>query len=355
MRRVWVLLVLAGCFGQKGTLGLPCDDDRQCDLGQRCTAGTCVAVVDTGGPTSVASTSAGMECDGAAIDLSLLPAQLVVVADRSLAANDPWDDDGIGSTALVPRWPTVVAALGDALPMVEADVELGLALAPTSGMCGVDALAVAPAPMNAAAVIAALPSTAGDGAPFSAALGVAYDALRGLEGPAPRAVMLVLAGAPNCVPDGMLEVSDGDVAAIVTQALADGIPTVVVGVDPSEDDNGMVVDGRPDGVSAHAIAGMLAEAGGRPNPSEGYYRATNGALLGFSLRDAIFDARDCVLPREGELADAETISLTVGGAVATQRDACDGDGFVVRDDAIEVCGTPCEAIKLGMPVAATPC
>jgi hypothetical protein len=153
----------------------------------------------------------------------------------------------------------------------------------------------------------------------------------------------------------MLDASDPDVAAIVTQALADGIPTVVVGVDPSEDTNGMVADGKPDGVSAHAIARLLAEAGGRPNASEGYYRATNGALLGFSLRDAIFDARDCVLPREGELADAETISLTVGGAAATERDACDGDGFVVRDDSIEVCGTPCEAIKLGMPVGAAPC
>lgn len=356
MRRACVLLGLAGCFGQGDTLGLPCEIDSHCDLGQRCSAGKCVAVGDSDATTMVTSSEGMPACDGEPIALVPLPTRMVLVLDRSLAAMEPtWNDDNDEATNAVARWPAVVDELAQQLPTNDAVLELGLALAPTMAACGVDALAVATAPMNASAVLAQLPDDAGGGAPLSAALGLAYDALREPSDPRPRSVVLVVAGAASCVPPGGVDMADPDVVDVVAQAFADGIPTAVLGIDPSEEIDMTPHNGKPDGVSAHAAALLLADAGGLPHPSEGYYRARTRLGLVDSMRDAIRMARGCLLPREGALASSTTIGVTVDGAARTLRDSCDGDGFVLHDDAIELCGNACDAMKLGKPVVATAC
>ncbi|HWB75102.1 MAG TPA: hypothetical protein VG755_09095 [Nannocystaceae bacterium] len=357
MRRACVLLGLAGCFGQGDTLGLPCDVDSQCDLGQRCNAGKCASVGQDSDATTMVTSSEGTPmCDGDPITLAPLPTRTVLVLDRSLAAMEAtWDDDNAAGTEPVERWPAVVAELSEQLPMNDAVLELGLALAPTMDACGVDALTVALAPMNAAALVEQLPGDAGGGAPFSAALGLAYDALRELEDPAARSVVLVVAGAASCVPPGGVDMADPDVVDVVAQAHADGIPTAVLGIDPSEAVDMTAGNGKPDGVSAHATALALADAGGLPHPSDGYYRARTRLGLAVSMRDALLMARGCRLPRAGALASSDTIGVSVDGVARTRRDSCDGDGFVVHDDFIELCGNACSAMKLDKPVTATAC
>lgn len=52
LRRASILVgLLASCFKGDGALGLPCDDDSQCGIGQRCEQGFC------GGPMSTSSSS----------------------------------------------------------------------------------------------------------------------------------------------------------------------------------------------------------------------------------------------------------------------------------------------------------
>jgi hypothetical protein len=266
-----------------------------------------------------------------------------------------WNDDNADATGPVARWPAVVDELSLQLPMNDEVLQLGLALAPTTDACGVDALAVALAPDNASTVLAEMPDDAGGGAPFAAALTLAYDALREASDPAPKSVVLVVAGAASCVPPGGVDMADPDVVDIVAQAHADGIPTAVLGIDPSEEVDTTPGNGKPDGVSAHAAALLLADAGGLPHPSDGYYRARTRLGLVDSMKDAIRMARGCLLPRAGALATSDTISLSVADAARTRRESCDGDGFVVRDETIELCGNACDAMKLGAAVVATAC
>lgn len=332
-----MLAALAGCFGQKSTEGLPCDFDSQCDLGQACVQGTCRAAGDTD-PTG---------CDGAEIELSPIPPRIAIVVDASASMADAWDDDGEPGTPAVERWPSVVAALASELTEIDAIVELGLALAPgpDAGACGVtDGLAVDIAPQAASDVIAALPSVAQGGLPLAEALAAAVTAL-GPSGVAPRAIVVVVAGAPGCL-GGAVETFDDAAEATIAAALADGIPTVVVGVAPSEVVDDAPGNGRPDGIAAATTTSALANAGGRPRGDTGDYRADNGVTLGPTVQDALFTARECMLPRPEGISAPEDVALAIDGQTVPRLDTCDGSGFVVGDTALEVCGSWCSALKL---------
>jgi hypothetical protein len=329
---------IGGCFGQKDTLGLPCDFASQCDIGQTCELGECRELADTD-PTG---------CMPVEMELAPVASRIVLVVDRSAAMSDPWDHDGEPSTDPVERWPGVIEALTTELAAVDAVAELGLVLAPTAAgeACGVDeAPAVAIAASAAASVVAALPELADGGDPIAQALAVATASLAAQSGSAPRSIVLVLAGAANCA-DGDLEAFDGAAEATIAAALADGIPTVVVGIAPDEAVDAEPGNGRPDGVAAAEVATALAMAGGRPRAPDGDFRATNGVALAPTLRDALFTARGCVLARPDGIADPEDVQVHVAGQSLPLLETCDGSGFVVGPDAIEVCGSSCGALKL---------
>jgi hypothetical protein len=348
LRAPWIVALasLVGCFGQKSTEGLPCDFDSQCDLGQACVDMVCVESADTD-PTG---------CMPAEVELAPIPPRVVIVVDRSAAMADPWDDDGEPGSPEVERWPNVVAALAGELQEIDGAVELGLALAPgAAAACGVDeGLAVPLAPQAASDVIAALPAAAQGGLPIGGALSSAVAALAQSEG-APRAIVLVVAGAPGCF-EGDGDAFDGGAETVVASALADGVPTVVVGVAPSEVNDDATGNERPDGIAAAATTSALAMAGGRPRGDTGDYRADNGVTLRPTVQDALFTARECALPRPEGLDAPSDVALSIDGQTVPRLEACDGSGFVVGDAALQVCGDWCSALKLsGMAVATIAC
>jgi hypothetical protein len=339
--------MIAGCFGQKDTLGLQCDFDSQCDLGQDCVQGTCVERDDTG------SDGGSTGCMASERELAPLPSRIVLVVDRSAAMADAWDHDGDPGTADIGRLSVVTSAIADAIAELDPADELGLVLAPSDATCSVDAVPVVPLAAGAGPdVVSALPDTAEGGAPLGPAIASATAALTAASGPGPRAIALVLAGAPGCLDAAPDAFDAGAVDAIGTARQA-AIPTVVVGVAPSE-----VVDADPgnakaDGVAPAVVAIDLAEQGGRPRPSGGDYRAANGVTLGPTLHDALFAARGCVLPRPEGITAPSDVVLRIDGEAVPRRDACDDSGFVVRADAIELCGSWCDALKLGGSAVAT--
>ncbi len=343
--RVLALAMLTGCFGQKSTEGLPCDLDSQCDLGQACVQGECRAAGDTD-PTG---------CMAAEFELAPIAPRIVLVVDASIAMTDPWDDDGEPGTPDVERWPSVVAALAGELAEIDAAAELGLALAPGGAACGTDdGLAVAIGPSSASDVIAALPSAGQGGLPLAGAFAAGVDAL-GAAGTAPRAIVMIVAGAPGCF-EGDADAFDGNLEASVAAALADGIPTVIVGVAPSDAANQAFDDDRANGVAAAEQASALAMAGGRPRGATGDYRADNGVTLGPTIQDALFTARECMLPRPDGIDAPADVALAIDGQPVPRLETCDGAGFVVGDAAIEVCGSWCAALKLsGSAVASIDC
>lgn len=349
-----ILAQVAGCFGQKDTLGLPCNFDAQCDLGQACVMGECRSLGDeTGATTPGESTTDG--CMSTPIELAPLPARVVLVLDRSAATALAWDDDGDAGTPTLPRWDSVRAAVMDQLPAVDDSTELGLVLAPAAAAtdaCMLDAAAtLAIAPGNAAAIVSALPSDAQGGAPLTGAFTLALADLAAQPGPGSRAVVLVLAGAANCA--NGLDVYDAQLEAIVAAGLEMGVPTVVVGVGPSEETAPVAIDDFPDGVSPHMVAMALADLGGRPRPPDSYYRASNGINLVPAVRDALFAARGCVLPRPDGVNEVDDVQLRLDGDAVPRIDTCDAPGFVVRSDALEICGTWCSALKLGATAEVT--
>ena len=183
------------------------------------------------------------------------------------------------------------------------------------------------------------------GDPLAHALEVATASLSAQSGGAPRSIVLVLAGAANCV-DGDREAFDAAAESAIASALTSGIPTVVVGVAPDETIDADPGDARPDGVAAAEVAIALAMAGGRPRAPHGDFRADNGITLATTLRDALFTARGCVLPRPPGIAAPEDVQLRIDGQTIPRLQACDASGFVVGSETIEVCGSSCGALEL---------
>ncbi len=349
MRGAWLSLTVsalagAGCFGQRDTLGLPCQLDDQCGSGEHCRDGVCGAM-DAGTAEAAASTGS---CEPKPLAVVRLASPVVLVVDHSAAAALAWDHDGDQRTPPLPRYGFAREILADVLPGEDDHVALGLATSPDGQGCAVDALAVTPTPSGTASVIDALPPDAGGPAPLGPALAQAYQALNGLP---TAGVLLVTSGAPGCG-GGDPEQLDTALADAVADAFADGIPTAVVGIDPPTGPTGVDIDGIPNGIVPSDAVAALGRAGGRAREPNGYFRATNVVALPALVRDAFFSVRTCAF-KLSEAASPAALALHVDGQPLPARERCDGDGFApIADDEVAICGSACDAIKLGAQLEA---
>ncbi len=240
--------------------------------------------IGTGGTTVDATTSAPSDlpaCGESRIETVLVtPPSLALVVERSgslVAANNFWDhdaddpdDDGLTAdmapaTPRVSRWQSVSQALASTLAGHDARLNAGLALFPAASAtpgpgaaaCPVDdALVVPIGPMRAGEIVAALPdqndTTLAGASPATRGVKAALAALQALDTVGSRFIVLITDGAPNCregVGDAaLLDTVDDQLAPLIADALAQGIPTEVVGIAIENVENPSIVDGEPDGV-----------------------------------------------------------------------------------------------------------
>jgi hypothetical protein len=197
-----------------------------------------------------------------------VPPDVLILLDRSQSMTEMVT----GSTQS--KWTQITAAINTFVPMTETTVNWGLKFFGTDRgtTCGETAgAAVAPGPMNAMAIMAAIAGqNPGSSTPTTVGLNSAVTYLQTLTDPNNKFILLATDGLPTCGAGG----ATADDSANAIQAVLDvknmGIPTFVVGI---------ATTGMGD-----TTLDMMAVNGGypvvpTPPATQQYYAVANGADL----------------------------------------------------------------------------
>ena len=313
-------------------------------------------------------------CNEESIQLTVQPPQVVLLLDKSYSMIEfTWDHDGDPLTPAVTRWNSLYNVVDALAHEVEDEMELGMVLFPspavadneTATACLVDSEPGAPvASHNADAIVGALPpADATDlygGTPASGGLQVVLDHLAAIADGRPQAVVLVTDGAANCMAGtsgmGVFTEYDQGLVPLVSGALADGVPTYVVGVD--------IVDavGTYPQDNPYLRLSEVAEAGGAPREgaAEAFYNTTDEAELLTAL-GGITAELGCTLTLDTPAVFVEQLTVEVGGVEVPRVEECGADGVgwrLLQDappyDSIELCSNSCDEAHLqeGLDVSA---
>lgn len=221
-----------------------------------------------GGASGVGGWPPGMECGEFPIVIpEPLRSDVLFVVDASAAMNDDVAGEACsGGCGASSKWALAAAAVERLAATWDAVANLGLEIFPEpDSVCGTRRGVVVPVgPGHAAAIVAALGArtsanggvVGGGNAPVRGAIDGAAATLATLTDQGPKNVLLVTAGAPNCLPGGSDTGVDDSAGAVqaVSDAAAAGIRTTVLGVATPGGTTDMTLD-------ALAVAAGTARAG----------------------------------------------------------------------------------------------
>jgi len=325
----------------------------------------------TDGTTGDASTGEPSEetgppaCIEENISLVVQPPQVMLLLDKSYSMIEfDWDHDADPLTAEVTRWNSLYNVVDTLVHDVENSMDLGMVLFPspsvpdndTDTACLVDDAPGAPmAPANADEIMAALPPANATnlfgGTPVSGGMAVVLEHLAAVQDGRPQAVLLVTDGAANCMAgtsgSGVFTEYDMNLAPLVADAYADGIPTYVVGVD-IVDAIGIYPQDNP-----YVRLSELAIAGGVPREgAEPFYNTTDEVELLEAL-DGITAELGCTIVLETPAANEDQLTIEVNGVEVPRVMECGADGIgwrYLQDappyESIELCSASCDAAHL---------
>jgi hypothetical protein len=207
----------------------------------------------------------GANCGLQQFGLQNVPPDLLIIQDKSGSMANDLMDMKCQTTPCETKWGDVTTAINMVVGQTDKTINWGLKFFANDRGCGVnDGAAVPIAPMNAAAIAAAIAAQMpGGSTPTRLAIGSGVAYLQTVMDPNPKFILLATDGEPNCIPgsrDQGADDSAGAVMAVQAAAMA-GFPVFVVGV----------------GNVAPAIAtlNMLADAGGRPQAGATHYYPVN--------------------------------------------------------------------------------
>ena len=291
------------------------------------------------------------------------------------------------ATPEVTRWSSLYSVVDFIVTGFEPRMDFGAVLFPStkatkgydSGACPVNAAPEVPVGTDQSATILATIPGASDtsllgGTPAAAGIMTAVAALPrdeqlSLENDL-RYIVLVTAGAANCRSDAAdnkqrFEEYDIQLPANVSAALADGIPTFVVGIDIQDQDSPVIADGNPDATNTFLKLNEVAELGGQARPGpEKFYNASNQLELQAAL-EAISEAiTSCTFELNVDLDEytfvkqlvvetdkdpmTEPNSDPLVYGKSEVKDCANESGWRFTDDTrkfIELCGDACTAYK----------
>ena len=277
-----------------------------------------------------------------------IPAHMLIALDASGSMFQP--------AMSIDRWTPAVGAVNAVTGALQSNIRFGLMRFPGDESCGAGSVAVAPAPMAAASIGAALAGDpemlTGGGTPIASTLQAAHAVLGGLDGD--RFVLLVTDGAPNCNTAILPEqcqcagapsfcASDVrnclDVQSTVTQTqqlAAAGIRTFVIGFDTSE---------------WATVLDQIAAAGGTPRTT--YIPVSDGAALESALLDVSRSILPCTYELDRPPADIRFVSVRIDSVMIDHESVqMNGSGWrLVGATTIELLGPSCDAIQDGLPHA----
>jgi hypothetical protein len=273
------------------------------------------------------------------------PADVLLVLDRSASMEDAPD----GATDATSKWNLVVPALVEVVTATGGGVAWGMKTYPegegSECIAGsvTDKIDVAVAGNNAAAVNAAIMGTTpkGNGTPTGDAVKQAVTYMKTLTSTHPKFLLLATDGEPSCAgtTKGSEQARPYAVQA-VTDALAAGFPTYVVGVATTKK-------------SATEALNNMATAGGKPradaNPlATRYYLANTKQELVDSLTAITGEVnQSCVFTLNPPPPSPEFIAVKVTGtSVAQDTSKVNGWDYTAADfSRLEVFGKACDDIK----------
>jgi len=248
-------------------------------------------------------------------------AQMIVVADRSGSMSARTSD---GST----RWGALRTAVNQVLPRVDLTYELGVAIYPINGSCGIAPTGVNLPPITGGgSLIQMFLSQFGpDGAtPTQQALDAARQWYASNPSTLPRFILLATDGAPNCGSDV------GEVVQSLQALRSAGVDTFVLGI-----------PGPASALQQMAIAGGRARNGT-------FYEANNTAQLEQALREITAAVAECQydLPSPpAPVRDPSLLRITFDGVTV----APGGNGWVFTDStnrSIRFQGAACTTLRAG--------
>lgn len=312
------------------------------------------------------------DCGEARIELRRSEEVVLVVDKSGSMVSETWDADGDPNTPPVTRWSSVHAVVSQFAADHEDLFALGLVLSPGTGATNTyDAaacqVAAAPdveiEPLNAAALVAALPPAEADAAqvagatPNRAALLVAYEHLMEAAPDGRGSVVLLTDGAANCSLEALddtarLEVYDQAIAAAASTARSAGITTYVVGVAVEDTASPTVVDAEPDATNNHERLGQLALAGGgaTDDPQALYDNGRDQAELAAALAAVVPRVIPCVVALDPIPVYPDFVEIGLGETTLPMGEGPCGDtaGWFYTNaewSEIALCGALCASFR----------
>lgn len=321
-------------------------------------------------PADSAETGSQCEQEMFSFDVEPQTPNVMLVLDKSRSMSNIWDHDLDPNTAEITRWNSLVNVVDYLTHEFGAQINFGAQLFPSADAyldepvnefsCRVlEAPEVPVGPATAAEIIASIPEAAdwtiSGGTPAYAGVESALAHLDAVAPDAPRAIVLVTDGAPNCnpaeAPEDTLFVYDQEVTQIINESFTGHqTPVYVVGINILD-----YMETKPAVNPAQAINDM-AVAGGVPAPGpDPYYNSFNEPELASALEEVV-GAIECTITLEEQPIYPENVSVEVGNTWYPQvADCATEDGWVYTSpagpyNAIQLCGAACDDLQGGNTV-----
>ena len=294
------------------------------------------------------STDIGTGCAQQSVPIQALPPDILIIQDRSLSMNNDSNDQSCGGTGFGQggncgansKWSQVTAAI-ETVVTASSSVNWGLFYFGNGvSQCGVSTTADIPVAANSAAqIVASLAANSPNGAtPTAATINNAVAYMQTLTDQNPKFLLLATDGQPNCLNGNVNTTDVGGATTAVTNAMAAGFPTFVVGI-------GNVASATT-ALNAMAQAGGEAQTGG----ATAYYAVSDTAGLVTTLNEIVGLAASCTISLQNVPQGNWSIAIwaTDSSGKTIQLPNSASDGWAYTDSSrtsITLVGPTCDNLK----------
>jgi hypothetical protein len=293
---------------------------------------------NSGNNPAANSPTEATNCGLRKLDLQRIPAELLVVLDRSGSMMQP-----IAPNMTATRWPEVAGALDQVIQRTQAGIHWGLKLYPTDLQCGVgQGVNVQPALNSHNSIMNVVQRSTpvpGRGAtPTQVAVRNATGFMGARQTPNPKYLLLATDGLPNCFtndPRAGAQDVEGAIKSIADAAAA-GLPTFVVGIATA-------------GTEAHQTLNQMAIMGGRPRDNQTrYYPVSSREELVGILDTIAGQLASCTFSLDPPPPVPENIAVEVDGKrVAQDTTQQNGWSYGPGNRSLQIFGPVCDQLKSG--------